>query len=949
MGQFDKYTAPGKGGQSVVRLPFADRPEIVRTETSDIEQNPERFEETSTGVAEERRSDQPAPDVLERMAAKREQDKDARLAKRGLARKAKRERVETYKNLATTTMRMGPNGKEYDLEDLNRGTRERVANRVVGQFTPEQQAQEAAKANRRGEARARLDRIKNTLIGKGTKDTAANSGGALADTPIPEYDSNGELNYPYNDPSSPASTTYRLGAEGKLKSGEKVTVSETGPARVIESGLNQAYRTPKGDTVTAAEKADSLKGQQFRSSKDAQLDKLSTDAERAVSEEDVETPLVGSSGSKQREAASIDEEDTAAENKRNLSLSEDEESGSTSGVKEPKNWSEQNLWDENGNLKDEYNLSNNAADPLSTTTMRMRDISPGIYRSPKHKRMHKARQAAFAEMNARHEDEISKEGNLSDSEQEAAHNRRVAERSEFEQKHAEPAEGYFRDNWEDREMVPNYEPGDDSDFYEGKVKEVAKPIVKEPRLTAKNVVNRSTASEPGVGRTFESVEVEDQLGRPETLEEENARVRKRRMPGGLGTHDLNLNETTAGRPPAKTSERNAIETGRMINRANAGTEITTMEPHVIDRAKRLSARLAPDLPETDSGHPNHPAFARSDYAKMAFVMNHAGIPETRDNGDYNHLTKFLGTNSSNFSNNLEYARQVIDNKKRFQSGKMVEYHPNNGNVDVATDFFRHGNEVIPLSDMSHPHNPLRNGPMRGSESPFMGFNGDSRSQSGIKPTAKGKIGKGVDWLHEGWHPYKDQNGNRVFENHSVSGATHIADLVTDSIKRGRSFGNMMTRLKRGSEMGFRSGENKRHISQGPIHRDGKPVDMEAEHQTHVAGGTNNPQCPECVKLASAASRKRGQEAAASFDPLRQSLLEEGKPPLAASNGVPGKTLSIQVNGENKVLEGTEPEAKLMDTVKPSDDKFILPNPREVFETRKKRGNNKPDTSAEQFL
>ena len=565
----------------------------------------------------------------------------------------------------------------------------------------------------------------------------------------------------------------------------------------------------------------------------------------------------------------------------------------------PKPWHEQDAWDKEDNLKPEYNdLDNN---PLSTTTMRMRDTAP-LFVSKQHQKAFSLREKAFKEQKERHATDLAYRANkMSDTEYLATTARHDAERQELKAAHPVPPEGYTLPEG-DREIKA---------VDTGSVAQPYRPQGKKgPRLSARNIINWPTTADKDEGKTISE------------LEEEDKDVRKNRM-RKAGVTEVNMNEMSTGAPAAVTPEAKTIKSAKLASRIAAGrgasTNVTRGNPDIIERAARLSKKLAPDLGESDVGHPSHPNFSQSTYASMATVMHHAGIEEDKNGTkDYEQLKKFAGDRS--FSDSVETARQFIDNQKRFNSGKQTTYSAKPGfneeKVNPSTDYFRtKKGEKVSLADMKHPENPLRGGGvMKGSESPFMGFYGDANSKEGIKPTSKDLIGNSHEWLHQGWHPYTEKKtGHRVFEHHDVSGATHMGDLVKHAIKKGRTFNNMTASLTKGSAIRFRAGED------APLY---KVTAAPSEITTR--------------------GKRKGKQLASKFGPARAAILAEGRAPLATPEGAGETTLNIRRNGVN--TETTEAERTNIASTKAdrSEGRFIdvstTPN---ATKARKDRGNWAP--------
>jgi hypothetical protein len=516
-------------------------------------------------------------------------------------------------------------------------------------------------------------------------------------------------------------------------------------------------------------------------------------------------------------------------------------------IKPAKDWSEQDLWDEEGNVKPEYDINSDhfdekgqpvkpGANPLATTTIS--EYTP-TFKSPTHEKMFKARNKALASLNEKHEAErASVPMDASSQHLRGLSIRHMNERAAVEEMHKEPEGGYFNE-----EGAKAYKD----------TKTVASPLSvpaepKEERAgSARNIVNISTATEGDRDRSIEDIENEDEARRASRV-------------NVAGVHQLDQNKLPGAATPGESKEQELIRKGKFQGQINTGvstgTFVSRNSPEIIERGKRLAKKLDPNVDVND------PMFETGIHAKAAYVMHHAGIAEDKEGtSDYEHLKKFTGTNEANFAANLHEAYQTINEQERFKSGKQTTYSAANGTLNPTTDYFRtKSGEKVSLANTSHPEHPGEE--LTGSESRFQGFHGDANDPKGIRPTGYGVVGKGsaggsVEYWHQGWHPYTDEAGHRVFEKHDVTGATHMGDVYKDAIKKGRSFGRMIGSLKRGSKITYRAGQD------GPLQSFTSPS---PDHQNHVANGINSPTCPACSKTSSANSRANSRDAASAFDP-----------------------------------------------------------------------------------
>ena len=523
-------------------------------------------------------------------------------------------------------------------------------------------------------------------------------------------------------------------------------------------------------------------------------------------------------------------------------------------IKPAKDWSEQDLWDEEGNVKPEYDINSDhfdekgqpvkpGANPLATTTTS--EYTP-TFKSPTHEKMFKDRNKALASLNEKHEAErASVPMDASSQHLRGLSIRHMNERAAVEEMHKEPEGGYFNE-----EGAKAYKD----------TKTVASPLSvpaepKEERAgSARNIVNISTATEGDRDKSIEDIENEDAI---------------RRASRGhvAGVHQLDQNKLPGAAAPGESKEQTDVRQGKFQGQVSTGvttgTFVSRNSPEIIERGKRLAKKLNPDVDVND------PMFETGIHAKAAYVMHHAGIKEDeKGNSDYDHLLKFTGTNEANFGANLHEAYQTINEQERFKSGKQTTYSAANGNLNPTTDYFRtRSGEKVSLANTSHPEHPGEE--LTGSESRFKGFHGDANDPKGIRPTGYGVTSKGpsrtttdqvspeIEYWHQGWHPNTDEAGHRVFEKHDVTGATHMGDVYKDAIKKGRSFGRMIGSLKRGSKITYRAGQD------GPLQSFTSPS---PDHQNHVANGINSPTCPACSKTSSSNSRANARDAASAFDP-----------------------------------------------------------------------------------
>lgn len=882
-------------------------------------------------------------------------------------------------DLATTTMRLDHNGNPYDTEDADHGPRpltmaEREANsggplaEMPDPYEPKGPVTDAEIYDKEGNVRPEFNDIDNNPLGTTTMrliehdednvPTRRSKKKAALDVigrgkKKPDIKINGQT-IP-GGREAPAAVVTR---------GEAIDVGS--PLRPVKNIKEEVYQSASGNMATDEDTYEApVSGAQAKLAENSkQATEGTPEGLKDEGGNDVKpsvAPKVPSAGytyathhetdlddeGKPRELTSEEKETRMEEANTAAGLADDWKSRQLNSQKgrdkAPKSWDEQNLWDKEGNLKPEYNdIDNN---PLATTTMRMRDKAP-LFRSPLHKKAFKAREKAFMALQTKHNEELAGADSMSDEEWVSTKERHDSERAQLAALHPEPKGGYYNTD-EQVEMAPT-----DTNKVTG-----AKPQLKSKqfRSSAKNIINWPTTNDQDEDRTIEDLENEDERKRARLGEIENSAgvtvyTTASNVGGHRGTRELDLNRETAAARPGRTAESALIGDARLQERVNNGgstdTFMTLHKPEVMDRAKRLVMKLNPDVEKSEMDHPDHPLFSRSKYVAMASIMHEAGVPEDREGtADYQHLLKHTGTNESNFENTLETDREAIENQERFKAGKQTTYsvNPEKGEepIDINKHFFRDkaGNKV-PLSNMTHPENPLKNGgKLVGSESPFMGFHGDSLSEEGIRPTARGLVGKTPDWVHEGWHPYKDEKGDTVFEHHSVKGATHLADFIKHAISKGRGINAMTSSLKRGANIKFKAGQD------APVTDISAGGDEAREHDQHVAGSIYNGNCSECLKNSSKMSKARAAAKAAEFATKSEAIttanLEagpEGEKTAPLAMPTSATTTSIMRNG--KIDEVTDAERAGVDKVRDSRTEGQFAEVRNASDLRKLYGNGK---------
>ena len=197
---------------------------------------------------------------------------------------------------------------------------------------------------------------------------------------------------------------------------------------------------------------------------------------------------------------------------------------------------------------------------------------------------------------------------------------------------------------------------------------------------------------------------------------------------------------------------------------------------------------------------NHPLFRKGEEYTKASVMTRAGLGD-----DPEKLDAHLGGNPGRAANTLRQLYSTFENRANFKK-PHYEYSAERGNLNPETDHFRaRTGELVKLSDMSHPENPLRNtSSLKGSRVGFQGFAIDNMGRA-----TQLKHESGSD-LHEGWHPYESTNSAgvkvRVFEHHTIpKNAIHNADIAEQAIKTGKSHAQVLRDMAGGKEVSIMVG------------------------------------------------------------------------------------------------------------------------------------------------
>ena len=510
-----------------------------------------------------------------------------------------------------------------------------------------------------------------------------------------------------------------------------------------------------------------------------------------------------------------------------------------------------------------------------------------VYRSAKHERLHKMRTAAIAAVHEKH-DKIrdaawDKEGRMSKQLITAAGQQRNAARAadlaRVDQAYPEPKEGFFKE-------IPA-KPGETIKTLRPKATDPLPPVEKPEGSPVLDVPS------------FQEGDSEKSL---EQLDAEDKRQRENRSPN-VGTTELTQNTLPAS-AQIKNAGQEHIDDQKMSQSIRAGF-VPKTDPDLVSHAAQLAHNHGLTAEDFDL-----PSITRSREYRQAHLMREAGINPTGSSGeDEKELQKYTGTGP--LAEERERAAfHLLKSQERYNAGRKVTYDVSDGmhvtgsqESGVARDpegkpiierkeaFFRApiSGEKVSLKDTSHPEHP---GPhLVGDESPFAGFS--EHPDAGGKPLlAHGDMERG-DFIHEGWHPYKDKSGDTVFEKHTVpEGAIHAGDIVRGLLKARKNVTSAISAMGRGEslELDVNGGIAVGGAPVAPIAGVKNP--QSHYHADHLISGVLHPACPDCGAIATQASKDRAAEFAAKFKAHADTVANSGQPPLGASG--PGTPAQVQV-------------------------------------------------------
>lgn len=383
------------------------------------------------------------------------------------------------------------------------------------------------------------------------------------------------------------------------------------------------------------------------------------------------------------------------------------------------------------------------------------------------------------------------------------------------------------------------------------------------------------------------------------LQKEQDRTRANRGPV-TRTTELDLNQLPSAAQAGRSSEQEIVAKSKLNERFDAEERRPMHSDEVIGRAKRLAARdprtggmgLSPQVV-------NHPAFEdmHRDLVRKAYVMHHAGIAEDEGGADTEHLAKYTGTGTT-ANQRVDALYKSFQNKERFEKSKTpgtgYTYSVKQGNLNPATDHFRtRSGEVVPLSNMAHPEHPGLE--LEGSAVGFMGFT--HHPSLGGQPLVKGNMSSGKgEWIHQGWHPYTDKEGRRVFEHHTIpQTAVHNADIFKEMVTKKISPNAARNRLKRGASAGVDiNGLNVLANERSPEGR--QASDSAASREAHANKADEITTAVTAAAEGLAAKKEASENAEGSEEAKVSYPPKPSKNEIIAGNAAEGKFVEVTKNG-----------------------------------------------------
>jgi len=555
---------------------------------------------------------------------------------------------------------------------------------------------------------------------------------------------------------------------------------------------------------------------------------------------------------------------------------------------------------------------------------RQRPAAPApLFRSEKHETAFNARMARLKEVHDRFSGRILDPSydTLNRQQRKGLHANYQAALKEVDRTHPEPAEGFF---------APE-QPETPGPIEKVMRRKKAAPAPKPSTSSKNNIVNWPTSNEADEGRSEEDLD-----------EEYKSNAGDRSYP--TTTTELRGNEL-----PNKGLIKNENQIGRHQEDLDAAVKSGAVpQGGAMDEdTKYLAAQLAAH--RGDSVASNLDTIGQSIHGTHAYLLKKSNAEKTTAAESSKHIYKYTGTGPE-AELRARAAYSVINNQDRYERGKQVTYDVSDGmhnSVDAEGKptrkeayFLTSKGEKVSLKNTSHPEHPGSH--LTGDETPFIGFD-QHPAYGNAKPlVAHGDMARG-DFIHNGWHPYKDSAGDTVFEKHQVpEGAVHAGTVIKGLIHEGVGPTAAIKKITRGENLDLGEGVDEEGgqtywgAQPSPIKGANRRPQNPYTHEFHVTNNIISPSCPDCGRIASQASKDRAAAKAAEFDTVAENLQAKGRAPLG-DRGV--RVTNAEGNTETRELTKSEQKGP---TSNRSEGMFIdMSGGSSATEARKRLGNMVP--------
>lgn len=554
---------------------------------------------------------------------------------------------------------------------------------------------------------------------------------------------------------------------------------------------------------------------------------------------------------------------------------------------------------------------------------RQRPAAPApLFRSEKHETAFNARMARLKEVHDRFSGRILDPSydTLSRQQRTGLHANYQAALKEVDRTHPEPAEGFF---------APE-QPETPGPIEKVMRRKKAAPAPKPSTSSKNNIINWPTSNEADEGRSEEDLD-----------EEYKKNAKNRSYP--TTTTELRGNEL-----PNRGLIKNENQIKRHqdeLDEAVKGGAVP--QGGVMDEdTKGLAVQLAAHREDHTVTLDN---IGQSIHGTHAYLLKKSNAEKATTAASSNHIYKYTGTGPE-AELRARAAYSVINNQDRYERGKQVTYDVSDGmhnSVDAEGKptrkeayFLTSKGEKVSLKNTSHPEHPGSH--LTGDEAPFIGFD-QHPAYGNAKPlVAHGDMERG-DFIHNGWHPYKDSAGDTVFEKHQVpEGAVHAGTVIKGLIHEGVGPTAAIKKITKGENLDLGEGVDEEGgqtywgAQPSPIRNANRRPQNPYTHEFHVEHNLISPSCPDCGRIASQASKDRAAAKAAEFDTVAGNLQAEGRAPLG-DRGV----RVTNAEGKTETRELTKSEQK-GPTSNRSEGTFIdMSGGSSATEARKRLGNMVP--------